>query len=116
MRAAPKPTERRDTGISVLGGMPWSALFSLFYETTADLLDTVVPYFKTGLEAGELCVWLPSKPSMERAAEAALRSLVPDFDQHLAHRNVEFSGAKQWYDPAGPSDVAPIIANCNQMK
>src|SRR5258708_4202211 len=96
MRGAPKPTEQRDTGISVLGGMPWSAHFSLFYETTADLLDTVVPYFKTGLEAGELCVWLPSKPSMERAAEAALRSLVPDFDQHLAHRNVEFSGDMSW--------------------
>src|SRR5258708_6890906 len=116
MRAAPKPTEQRDTGISVLGGMPWSAHFSLFYETTADLLDTVVPYFKTGLEAGELCVWLPSKPSMERAAEAALRSLVPDFDQHLAHRNVEFSGAKQWYDPDGRVDVATIMGKWHEME
>jgi len=49
--------------------MPWSAHFSLFYETRADLLDTVVSYFKAGIEGDELCVWLPSEPSAETEAE-----------------------------------------------
>ena len=35
----------RTSGISVVGAMPWGTHVCLFYETTQDLLDTLVPYF-----------------------------------------------------------------------
>ena len=75
MHAAVQPTELRDTGISVLGAMPWSSHVSLFYESTADLLDVVVPFFKAGIAGGELCVWIPPDPTVEKDAERALNDL-----------------------------------------
>ena len=51
-------TKFRPSGIDVLGDMSWGAHFCLFYETKEDLLDTLVPYFKAGLEHNEFCVWV----------------------------------------------------------
>ena len=39
-------TELRNTGISVVGDVPWGTHFCTFYETTQDLLDILVPFFK----------------------------------------------------------------------
>ena len=41
--------ELRKSGIDVLGEIPWGSHFSYFYQTTHDLLDTLVPYFMAGL-------------------------------------------------------------------
>ena len=46
----------RRLGIQGLGEMPWVTHFCLFYTTNADLLDLLVPYFKTGLEDHEFCL------------------------------------------------------------
>ena len=46
----------RKTGISVIGDRPWGTHFCRFYETKRDLLDTLVPYFKAGLENNEFCL------------------------------------------------------------
>ena len=47
-------TEMRRTGLDVVGDMPWELHFCLFYETKADLLETLVSYRKAGLEPGVL--------------------------------------------------------------
>ncbi len=39
----------RETGIDVLGAVPWGTHICLFYDTSQDLLDTLVSYFKAGL-------------------------------------------------------------------
>ncbi len=46
----------RNTGISVVGDMPWGTHFCHFYDSKQDLLDTLVPYFKAGLDDKEFCV------------------------------------------------------------
>ena len=52
--AAPKAeTALIETGIGVVGEIPWGSHFFLFYETKEDLLDTLVPYFKAGLKNNE---------------------------------------------------------------
>jgi hypothetical protein len=47
------PPELRSTGISVVGDVPWGTHFCSFYKTKQDLLDILIPYFKTGLENNE---------------------------------------------------------------
>ena len=64
-------TQLRKTGISVIGDMPWGTLFCHFYETKEDLLDTLVLYFKVGLESREFCVWVVSEPMTEGRARLA---------------------------------------------
>jgi hypothetical protein len=51
-------TEMRKTGVDVVGDVPWGTHFCLFYETRADLLETVASYCKAGLENQEFCLWV----------------------------------------------------------
>ncbi|MEA2877465.1 MAG: hypothetical protein QOF14_2661 [Hyphomicrobiales bacterium] len=89
--------ELRNTGIDILGDMLWGSHFCLFYETKQDLFDTLVPYFKTGLESNEFCFWVVSGPLTLDEARDALRQGVPDFDRYLAKGSIEFFPGREWY-------------------
>ena len=82
-------TALRQTDIAVVGDMPWGTHLCHFYETPQDLLDTVVPYVKAGLEHHECCLWVLSEPLTEQDARSALRRVVPDLDHYLAERRLE---------------------------
>ncbi len=79
---APLATELRDSGIGVVGAMPWGTHFCHFYETKQDLLDVLIPYFKAGLENNEFCVmavWLwraEARPWMRHLGWMALAAVV----------------------------------------
>jgi PAS domain S-box-containing protein len=73
-------SERRKSGIPIVGDLAWGTHFCLFYETRADLLDILVPYFRAGLLANELCIWVVAPPLSAQAARRALRKAVPDFN------------------------------------
>jgi PAS domain S-box-containing protein len=89
----------RKTGISFVGDIPWGAHFCCFYDTKEDLLDVLVPYFKTGLENGEFCLWVISNSELLTAEEAlsALRGALPDLDRYLADRSLEIVGHDDWF-------------------
>jgi PAS domain S-box-containing protein len=108
--------ELRRSGIGVIGDVPWGLHFSLFYETEADLLEAVVPYFAAGLEAGELCIWAPTAPSIERDAIAALREIVPDLDRHLADRSLEFFSYEDFFKPDGRLDIELAVAQWDRWE
>ena len=71
-----------------MGDLPWGTHFFLFYETTKDLLDAVVPFLKTGLEAGDYCVWVISDPLTEGDVKIELRRSVAGFDNHLRRGSI----------------------------
>jgi PAS domain S-box-containing protein len=91
--------ELRRTGISIVGDVPWGTHFCHFYETKQDLLDTLIPYFKAGLERREFCLWVVSDPELLTAEQAkeALAQAVPNLDRHLADENIEIVGGHDWY-------------------
>jgi PAS domain S-box-containing protein len=92
-------TELRDTGISAVGPAPWGTHFCHFYETKQDLLDTVVPYFKAGLESKEFCLWVISDSDSVTVEEAkgALAEAVPDLERHLSDGDIEVLVGLGWY-------------------
>jgi PAS domain S-box-containing protein len=92
-------TELRKTGISVVGDMPWGTHFCHFYETKQDLLDTLVPYFKAGLESKEFCLWVVSDADIITVEEAqgALAQVVPDLERHISYGNIEILSGHDWY-------------------
>jgi PAS domain S-box-containing protein len=79
----------RKSGIDVIGDVPWGTHFCQFYQTKEDLMDILVPYFKSGLENNELCVWVISQPLEVGEAKEALRRVVPDFDIYLEKGQIE---------------------------
>src|SRR3982074_1732411 len=107
-------TEMRKTGVDVVGDMPWGTHFCLFYETTADLLETTVSYCKAGLENHEFCLWVIAEPLAVEDAMRAMKRAVPDFDRYFDERSIEIVGARDWYFPDGQFDLNPVIAGWNE--
>jgi DNA-binding CsgD family transcriptional regulator len=87
----------RRTGISILGDVPWGAHICLFYETRDDLIETLVPFFKAGLESNEFCIWAVTDPLTVEDASATLAAGIPDFARHLSDGRIELVRGHDWY-------------------
>jgi C4-dicarboxylate-specific signal transduction histidine kinase len=103
----------RKTGVDVVGDVPWGTHFCLFYETTADLLETTVSYCKAGLENQEFCLWVIAEPLAVEDARRALNRAVPDFDRYIADRSIEIVAAREWYLQDGTFDLNRVIGGWN---
>jgi len=104
----------RKTGVDVVGDVPWGTHFCLFYETTADLLETSVSYCKAGLESQEFCLWVVAEPLAVDEATGALRRAVPDLERYLSDRSIEIVAARDWYFPDGQFDLNRVIGGWSQ--
>src|SRR5882762_2459536 len=90
--------------------MPWGTHFCHFYETKRDLLETLLPYFRTGLEDNEFCMWVVAEPLTPQAARNALRRVVPDLDRFIADGSIEIHSGRHWYRQGGALAVKRLTA------
>jgi len=104
----------RKTGVDVVGDMPWGTHFCLFYETLADLLETLVSYCKAGLESREFCLWAVAAPLTTEDAMHALKRAVPDFDRYLDDKSMEIVLASDWYSENGRFDLKRVTDGWNE--
>jgi C4-dicarboxylate-specific signal transduction histidine kinase len=104
-------TELRNTGIEPVGEMPWGTHFCHFYETRDDLLETLLPFFKAGLEAGEFCAWVVSEPLTEEEVWQALDRAVPGLERYVSDQSIEVLKARDVYLAGGEIDLHRIIGN-----
>ncbi len=102
-------TALRKTGIAAVGDIPWGTHLCHFYETQRDLLDTVVPYFKAGLEHHEFCLWVLAESLTEQDARSALRRAVPDLDRYLAERRIAMLPHDACYSTSGAFDLHRVM-------
>jgi len=102
--------ELRNSGIDVIGGVPWGTHFCQFYKTKQDLIDILVPYFKAGLESNEFCMWITSEPLMVAEAQEAIRGAVGDFDKYLREGQIEIIPYNEWYLLGGTFDDDRVLA------
>jgi MEDS: MEthanogen/methylotroph, DcmR Sensory domain len=92
-----------------MGDMPWGEHVCVFYLTKEDLLDTLVPYFKAGLDGNEFSMWAVSEPLEETEAIEALRQGIPRFDRHLERGSIELIRGHEWYLKDDQFDMQRII-------
>jgi len=104
----------RHTGIDPLGTMPWGTHVCLFYETKQDLLDTVIPFFKAGLESNELCVWAVSEPATMDDAKNALSDAIPSFERLLAVGSINIHPGREWYLKRDRLSVKRVLRAWNE--
>jgi PAS domain S-box-containing protein len=102
-------TELRETGSRVVGGVPWGTHFCQFYKTRRDLLDILVPYFKTGLESNEFCMWITSEPLSPDEVKKAMLKAMPDFAQYEAKGQIEIMPHDKWYLQGGVFDSQRVL-------
>jgi hypothetical protein len=98
-------TENRKSGIALVGDLPWGTHFCQFYTTKKDLFDILVPYFRTGLENNEMCVWVTSDFLTTDDALRTMRKSVPRFDDYLAKGQMEIFPHTEWYLLGGNFDL-----------
>ena len=85
------------TGIPGIGALSWGTHVCQFYEGREDLADYLVPYFKTGLEHDEYCLWVTADPLSVEEAQTLLRAAVPDLDTRAGRGQIEFVDYRTWY-------------------
>jgi hypothetical protein len=98
-------SQKRKSGIAIIGDLPWGAHFCQFYKTKKDLLDIVVPYFKAGLENNESCVWVTSDFLTKADALRAMKNSVAGFSDYLARGQMEVFPYTDWYLKGGSFDL-----------
>lgn len=101
--------EAKKMGIDHICDASWGSHFCLFYNTREDLIDVLVPYFKTGIENNESCIWITSEPLSKANAKRLLKWRVKDLDEHIKRGRIEILDRKQWYTKSGVFDSKSIF-------
>jgi C4-dicarboxylate-specific signal transduction histidine kinase len=103
-------SERRKTGISVVGDRPWGTHLCLFYETKEDLLEIVLPHFKAGFESGEYCIWVIPDMLTLQEARSALGEILSEIGRYSDDRNFEIYSGRDLYLTGGRFDREKVKA------
>ena len=106
-------TALRKTGIDPVGDMPWGTHFCHFYDLKDDLVETLVPYFRAGLNSKEFCLWVVSDLTKQEAMNA-MREAVPDLERHLADGSMEFILDRDWYIDGGMPALGRVLRGWNE--
>ncbi len=99
----------RKTGIDIIGDAPWGTHFCQFYQTKKDLIDTLVPYFKAGLENNEFCMWITSEPLGVDDAKRSLKREVKNLDDYFEKGQIEILDYTQWYTRSGRFESDKVL-------
>ncbi|MFY0528709.1 MEDS domain-containing protein [Archangium gephyra] len=94
----------RPSGLPAVGSLPWGTHFCQFYGEQTDLVDSLVPFFKAGLDSHEKCLWVACEPLPARDARTALRQAVPDLEERERRNQIEIIDHHEWYMSTGKPD------------
>lgn len=98
----------RESGISLIGNVPWGTRLCQFYGTAQDLLDILVPYLRAGLENNEFCLWIVSDPLSAESARKAMGESVPDFALYGRKNQIEIAPSGLWEGCGGDGEKALV--------
>lgn len=101
----------RPSGIPVVGDMPWGTHFCHFFDDQRDLVETLVPYFKAGLEQDEACTWVTAEPCDARAAREALFAAMPDLPAREARGQIEIVDHSDLYARRAEGGADDVLAS-----
>jgi signal transduction histidine kinase len=114
MEATVRDEQLRSTGIGVVGEVPWGTHFFVFHETAEDLLEACIPYFRAGLESGELCIWAIGDPLTEDEVRYCLKDAIPRFDDYFERRSIEIVRGREWYMTGNDLDLKRVTSGWKQ--
>ncbi len=104
------------SGLDFAGELPWGAHVCQFFRTGDDLRDTLVPYFKAGLENNERCLLVAMDPFSADDARSALRTALGDFDRREKANQIEIHDVRAWYNSDTIINGEEIVAGLLQSE
>ena len=73
----------RNTGIELVGSVPWGTHISYFYYDKTDLYNHLIPYFREGLRNHECCIWVLPKGVNEEEVTKLLTNEIEHYKAYL---------------------------------
>ena len=104
----------RDTGIALVGKIPWGTHMCLFCQTKADVLRAATQYFAASPGRDEHCVWVVSEPLTVAEAARHLRTTLPKGRGGRRSDTIEVVSDIDWYFTAGRFDWQKTLGNWKQ--
>jgi PAS domain S-box-containing protein len=101
--------EKRRSGIDIVGEVPWGTHLCMFYETLNDLAEILVPYFKTGLENNEFCLWVCWEPLLREKAIVEIGKEVGDLEAYISKGQIEIVDYIKRYTAQGKSGFNEMV-------
>jgi two-component sensor histidine kinase len=105
-----------DTGLERVGAVEWGTHFCHFYRDHADVAETLVPYFKSGLDQNNACLWVTAGPVPKEAALAQLGLYFDDLDARIRRGQLTVLDHTEWYARVGRGGGAEIAATWSRVK
>ncbi|MBI2091586.1 MAG: MEDS domain-containing protein [Deltaproteobacteria bacterium] len=103
MNASSNPDKLRNSGISVIGDIEWGSHFCQFYKTKED------PYFKSGLDNNEFCMWVTSDPLNTDEARSELKKSVKNLQGFTDKGQLEIIPYSEWYIQNGRFESRRVL-------
>ena len=99
----------RKSGIDLIGDVSWGTHFCQFYQTQQDLIDILIPFFMTGLQNNELCMWVTADNLTALEARNAISAAMPDFSRYVDKGQIEILPYSEWYLKDGTFDSQRVL-------
>lgn len=97
--------EYRNFGIrAIIEPIPWGTHIAQIYEIKEDLIEILVPYLKTGLEANEFCVWITPEILNCKEVKEALKEKLSNINKYIRSKQLLILSYKDWYLKEGEFD------------
>lgn len=99
----------RKLGIAGVDKVPWGTHVCHSYASKNELLASLIPFLKAGLENNEACVLvaIPSVSSYD--VVTSLQKAIPDFEKYLEKEQLEILRYDEWYLDGGKLNVESIL-------
>jgi len=94
------------SGIPQLGDLAPGMHVGHLYRDPQDVLETLVPFFASGLTACERCIWVTASPLTTDAARTALRRRVADLDRREHVGQIEICDHAEWFGEGASAEAA----------
>jgi PAS domain S-box-containing protein len=101
--------DKRKSGIDVVGDIPFGTHLCMFYVSSKDLAEVLVPYFKTGLENNEFCIWVCWEPLLRKKAIAEISREVGDLEAYISKGQIEIVDYSKQYTAQGKTGFDEMI-------
>ncbi len=96
--------------VGVFDQVHWGAHLCQLYDSSQDVIDVLVPFFRKGLEENALCLWLAPMPLRQQVMEA-LREAIPHLEEYQRRGQLQAIPYSDWYLLDGRFSVSTAIGS-----
>lgn len=105
----------RESGIGLIGSVPWGTHMGQLYSSKADLQEMMVPYINSGLNNNELCLWIYCQRFSYGEIRDILREQIDDVDSYIDKGQLIIIPHTEWYLLDNSFDAVRVNRQWNQL-